>query len=159
MRLDVGNNLELAAAGPHGAAKLLVGFIGNLRGSPYRGDLALDFVHEQLVDQRGRIVQNKTARRIGQPAWHETSRCRSKPPVGPPLKPRADGASDILNEVDPYVRRLDLGALGVGGAIQIKLDLAGGGHQRDAMTFENAEIRRHSAGSRPARHCRRGEAA
>ena len=39
-----------------------------------------------------------------------------------------------------HPRRFDLGALGVGGAVEKQFDLAVGRDQRDAVAFENAEI-------------------
>ena len=37
-------------------------------------------------------------------------------------------------------RRFDFGALGIGGAVEKKLDTAVRGNQRHAVAFENAEI-------------------
>ena len=60
--------------------------------------------------------------------------------IGDAVEPRADGARDVRREVHLHLRYLDLGTLGLDDAIEEQFDVAVDGDQRDAVTFEDAEI-------------------
>ncbi len=62
--------------------------------------------------------------------------------IGDAFEPRADRARDIGRESDRDVRHLCLGALGLDRAVEKQLDLAVGRDDRDAVPFEDAEVRR-----------------
>ena len=97
-------------------------------------------MHEQFVDQRGRVVQGETARRVGKPARQEAARRGGEPRIGDAIEACAHRARNIGRKMDAHGRRFDLRALGLGSAIEIKLGCAVGRDQRDAVAFENAEI-------------------
>ena len=155
MRFDVGDDLELATARPHRLTKLRICLVGDPRGRSHRLDLAAELVHEQLVEQRRRVIQYKAARRIGEPTRQESSRRRGKPLVGDTVKPRADGADDIRREMHRDARRLELRRVRRRWRYRDKARPRR--QQTSARCRDLRECRnpRHSAGSRPARRYRR----
>jgi hypothetical protein len=130
----------LSPARPHRVQKRDIGFVGNLRRAAHRRDFARALVHQEPVDQRGRIVELEILRRIREPTRQETPRRGGNTRVGDTIEPRADDACNVGSEVHLRLRCFELGALGVGGAVEEQFDLAVGRYQRDTVTFENAEI-------------------
>ena len=138
--LDVRHHLVLPPPGLYRVAEHGIGVVRHLRRAPQRRDLRRQLVHEQPVEERGRILEREAAAFVREPIRQEAKRRGSEAMVDHPLEPRANGAGDVGCEMDFYSRRLRLGTLGFGGAVEEKLGRAVGRHQRDAVTLEDAEI-------------------
>ena len=122
--LDVRHHLVVPAAGFHRVAEHGIGVVRHLRRAPQRRDLRRQLMHEQPIEQRGGILEREAAALVREPMRQETERRGSQAMIGHPLEPRTNGAGDVRCETDFYSRRLRLGTLGFGGAVEEKLGRA-----------------------------------
>ena len=83
-------------------------------------------MHEQPIEERGRILEHEAAAFVCEPMRQEAKWRGSEATIGHPLESRTDGTGEIGCEMDFYSRRLHLGALGFGRAVEEKLGRAVG---------------------------------
>jgi len=61
-------------------------------------------MHEQVIDQRGAVLERKGATVVGKRARHETTRRRGEAMVGDTIEPRASHSERFR---EPYLRLID----------------------------------------------------
>ncbi len=99
-------------------------------------------MHEEAVEECGRVVEREAARGIGQETRQEAARRGGDTAIAEPAQMRRHRGRDLGRQMEREPRRLAFGALDLGRAVEEELHLAVAGHDGDAVSLQNAEIRR-----------------
>ncbi len=139
-RLGLRHQLVVGAAEAGRLHEHLVAGVGELGGLADRGDLAVELVHQQAVDEAGLVGDLEFAGARGDPARQQPLRRGAHAPVAHPVERRIHLADQVRREDDLDAGTIERGAVGLQRAVDVERDMAVAAHDRQRLAFEDAEV-------------------
>src|SRR5204862_671426 len=136
-RFNLGDQLVVGAADARGLPEYLIALIGKLRGAPHRVKLAIELVHQQVIQERRLVLEVEVLGAGGKAPRNEPKRRGADALVTQPVQRSVDLAEKIAGVHDFDTWTFDLRTVEFERAVEIEHRLPVGAHQRQRLSFQD----------------------